>query len=109
MLTDRPKNTNLVEDVEDLLLDKSRQNPFIGCRGEVEKCVSKSEARAAIYVDGSTRKKRTNLVEDVEDLLLDKSRQNPFSGCREVEKCVSQSEARAAIFVDRLAQTTQTW
>ena len=50
------KNTNLVEDVEDLLPVKFRQNPFNRCREEVEKCFSQSEARAAILDFRSAQK-----------------------------------------------------
>ena len=50
-----PKNTNLVEDIEILLPVQFRQNPFSSFR-EVEKCVSQSDARAAIFVDRSAQK-----------------------------------------------------
>ena len=43
-----PKNTNMVGDIEILLPLKFRSIPFSSFRGEVEKCISKSEARAAI-------------------------------------------------------------
>ena len=42
------KNTNLVEDVEILLPVKFGWIPFSSFRGEVKKCLSQSEARAAI-------------------------------------------------------------
>ena len=54
-----PKNTNLVEDVEILLPVKFRLIPFSGFRGEVEKCLSESEARAAILFFRSARKTQT--------------------------------------------------
>ena len=51
----RPSMSNLVEDVEILIPVKFCQNPF---RGEVE-IVSQSDARTAIFVDGSARKTQT--------------------------------------------------
>ena len=53
------KNTNLVEDVEDLFPVKFRQNPFSGCGEEVEKCFSQPEARAAILDFRSAQKTQT--------------------------------------------------
>ena len=53
------KNTNLIENVKDLLSVKFRQNPFSGCGEEVEKCFSQSEARAAILDDRSAQKTQT--------------------------------------------------
>ena len=50
------KNTNLIEDVEDLFPVKFRQNPYSGCGEEVEKCFSQWGARAAILNDGSAQK-----------------------------------------------------
>ena len=50
------KNTNLVEDIEDLLHVKFHQNPFSGCAEEVQKCFSQSEARTAILDDRMKRK-----------------------------------------------------
>ena len=47
-----------------------------------KKCVSQSEARAAIFNDRSTQE-NTELVEDPGYLLHVKFRQNPFSGFRE--------------------------
>ena len=53
------KNTNLIEDVEDLLPVKFRQIPFSSCGEEAEKCFSQSEARAAILDFRSARKTQT--------------------------------------------------
>ena len=62
-----PKNTNLTEDIEILLPVKFRWTLFSGFRGEVEKCLSQSEDRAAILFYDLP--KNTNLVEDVHILL----------------------------------------
>ena len=80
-----PKNTNMVEDVEILLPVKFCWILFSGFRGEVEKCLSQSEARAAILFFPSGPK-NINLVEDVEILLPVKFRWIPFRRFREVEK-----------------------
>ena len=79
-----PKNTNFVEDVKILPPVKFNWIPFSGFRGKVEKCLSQSEARAAILF--SYRPKNTNLVEGVEILLPVKFRWILFSSFRvEVE------------------------
>ena len=54
-----PKNTNFVEDVEILLPVKFRWILFSGFRAEVEKCLSQSEARAAILFFRSVWKTQT--------------------------------------------------
>ena len=54
-----PKNTNLVKDVETLLPVKFRRILFSGFREEVEKCLSQSEAGAAILFFRSTQKTQT--------------------------------------------------
>ena len=51
LLKDLSKNTNLVEDVEYLLLEKFLQNLCSGCGGEVQNV----EFRAAIFLYESTR------------------------------------------------------
>ena len=53
------KNTNLVEDDEDLLPVKFHQNPFCSCGEQVEKCFSQSEAREAIFDFQSAQKTQT--------------------------------------------------
>ena len=53
------KNTNLVDDIEDLFPVMFRQNSFSGCEEEVEKYFSQSEARAAILDFRSARKAQT--------------------------------------------------
>ena len=60
-ISNRHKNTNLKDFVEDLLPVKYRQNRFKGCGEEVEKCFSQSEARAAILDFLSARKKKQKL------------------------------------------------
>ena len=54
-----PKNTNFVGGFEILLPVKFRWIPFSGFRGEVEKCLSQSEARVAILFFRSARKTQT--------------------------------------------------
>ena len=66
-------HTNLIEDVEILLPIKFRLIPFSGFRGEVKKCLSQSEVRAAILFF-PIGPKNTNLVEDIEMLLSVKFR-----------------------------------
>ena len=51
------KNTYVVEGIESLLPIKFRWIPFSGFRGEVKKCLSQSEARAAILFFRSAPKK----------------------------------------------------
>ena len=53
------KNINVVEGIESLLPVKFRWIPFSGFRGEVEKCLSQSEARAAILFFRSAQKRQT--------------------------------------------------
>ena len=151
-----PKNTNLVEGIEILLLVKFRWIPFSSFRGEVENMsqLIRGQGSHLVFPIGPKHK---NWVEDVEILLLVKFRWIPFSSFRgEVEnvsanqrpgrpscfsdrpekhklgtgrwdlascqvslnsvqrfqrsrKCLSQSEARAAILSFRSAWKTQTW
>ena len=88
-----PKNTNLVEDVKILL-------PFSSFRGKVKICLSKSEARAAIFFWISP--KNTNLVESVESLLPIKFRWIRFSSFKgEVENVsANQRPGRSSCFSD---------
>ena len=53
---DLKKTLSVAEDVGILFPVTFRRFPFRGCIGEVEKWVSQSEARAAIFVDGSAKK-----------------------------------------------------
>ena len=63
----RPKNTNLVEDVEILLPVKFHRIPFSGFRGEVENSQPiRGQGGHLVFPIGP---KNTNLVEDVEILL----------------------------------------
>ena len=79
-----PKNTNLLEDIEILLLVKFRWIPFSGFRGEVEMSQPIRGQCAKLFF--SIGPKNTNLLEDVEILLPVKFRLIPFSGYRgEVE------------------------
>ena len=78
-----PQNTNLVEDVEILLLVKFRWIPFCGFR-EVVKCLSQSEVGWPSCF--SDRPQNTNLFDGVEILLPVKCCWIPFCGFRgEVE------------------------
>ena len=71
------------------------------------KCLSQSEARAAILFLRSAQ--NTNLVEDVEVLLPVKFCWIPFSGFREGVENVSAKEARAAILFIQSARKTKIW
>ena len=75
-------NTNLVEAVEILFPVTFRWIPFSGQRRS-QKCLSQSEARAAILFFQSS--KNTYLVEDVKILLPAKFRWIPLGGFREVD------------------------
>ena len=96
VFTISPKNTNLVEGVEILLPIKFCWIPFSSFR-EVEKCLSQSEARAAILFFPIGPK---NLVEGVEILLPIKFPWIPFSGFRgEVENVsANQRPGRPSCF-----------
>ena len=74
------------------------------------KCLSKSEARAAILFFQKIGVKNTNLVEDVEILLPIKFCWIPFSGFRgEVENVsANQRPGQPSCFSDR-PEKTQTW
>ena len=54
-----PKNTNLVEDVEILLPGQVSLNSVQGFQRRSRKCLSQSEARAAILFFRSARKTQT--------------------------------------------------
>ena len=79
-----PKNTNLVEDVEVLLLVKFRWIPFADFR-DVENVLASGRGGHLGFPIGP---KNTNLVEHVEILLHDKFRWIPFTGYREEIKNV---------------------
>ena len=104
-ISDWQENPNLVEDVEDFLSVKFRQNQFSGCIEVVKKMFQPIGSHLGFPIGT----KNTNLVEDIEDLLPVKFCQNPFRGFEEVKKCFSQSEARTAILDFGSAQKTQTW
>ena len=85
-------------------------NSVLQFQRKSRKCLSQSEARAAIF---SNRPKNTNLVEDVEILIPVKFCWIPnfeFSGFRgEVENVsANQSLERPSCFSDR-PEKTQTW
>ena len=78
-----PKNTNLIEDVDILLLVKFRWIPFNGFRKEVDNVSANQGPGRPVF---SYLPENTNLVEDVKILLPVKFLEIPFSGFRgEVE------------------------
>ena len=87
-----PKNTNLVEDVEILLLVKFRWIPFCGFREEVEN-VSANQ-RPGGRLNFPIGPKNTNLIKDVKILLPVKFRWIPFSGFREEVENVKVDDGR---------------
>ena len=85
-----PKNTNLVEDVEILLLVKFCWIPFSSFRGEVENVsANQRPGQPSCFPIGP---KNTNLVEDFEILLSVKFRWIPFSGFYREVKNVSANQ-----------------
>ena len=58
-ISDQHKNTSFIEDIEDLLAVKFRQNLFGYFGEEVKKCFSQSEARTAILDFRSAQKSQT--------------------------------------------------
>ena len=97
-----PKNTNLVEGRWDLASCQVSLNSVQRFQRRSRKCLSQSEARAAILFFPITPK-NTNLVEDVEILLPIKFRWIPFSDFRgEVENVsANQRPGRPSCFSDQ--------
>ena len=103
------KNTNLVEGVENLASYQVSLNSFQRFQRRSGKCLSQSEARAAILFFPISLK-NTNVVEGIDSLLPVKFRWNSVQRfLQRSRKCLSQSEARAAILFFRSARKTQTW
>ena len=128
-----PKNTNLVEDVENLLSVKFRWIPFSGFK-EVEN-VSANKRQGWLSCFSDRPEKRRGKVENVSanqspgwpscfsdrpekhklgrrlwDLASCQILLNYFQRFqRRSQKCLSQSEARAAILFFQLARTTKIW
>ena len=93
-----PKNTNLLEDVKNLLPIKFRSNPFSGLRGEVEN-VSANQ-RPGWPSCFSDRPEKHKLGRGRWDLASYQVALNSVQWFqRRSWKCLSQSEARAAHFV----------
>ena len=103
-----PKNTNLVEDVEILLLVKFLWILFSGFRGEVENVsANQRPGRPSCFSDWPKKHKLGRGHWDLAScqvLLVSVQR---FQ--RRSRKYLSQSEARAAILFFQSARKTQTW
>ena len=100
--SDRPKNHKLGRGRWDLASCQVSLNSVQRFQRRSRKCLSQSEARAAILFFPISPK-NTNLVEDVEILLPVKFRWIPFSGFRgEVENVsANQRPGRPSCFSDR--------
>ena len=82
--SNRPENTNLVEDIEILLPVKFRWIPFSGFR-EVKNVSANRRPGRPFYFSDRQKNTPTNLVEDAEILFPVKFCWIPFSGFREVK------------------------
>ena len=101
LITDRTKNTNLRRGHWDLASCQVSLNSIQRFQRRSRKCLSQSEAMAAILFFPSARK-NTNLVEDFEIFLPVKFRWIPFSGFRgEVNVSANQRPGRPSCFSDR--------
>ena len=103
-----PKNTNLVEDVEILLLVKFRWIPLSSFSGEVENVsVNQRLGRPSCFSDRPEKHKLGRGRWDLASyqVLLNSVQRFQWRSRR----CLSQSKARAAILFFRLARKTQTW
>ena len=100
--SDRPEKHKLGRGRWDLASCQVSLNSVERFQRRSRKCLSQSEARAAILFFWSARK-NTHLVEDVEILLLIKFRWIPLSGSREEVENVSanQRPGRPSWFSDR--------
>ena len=108
VFTIRPKNTNLVEDIEILLPVKFRLIRFSGFREEVENVsANQRPGRPSCFSD--RQKKKNKLGRGRWDLASCQVSLNSLQQFqRRSRKCISQSEARAAISFFRSARKTQT-
>ena len=104
------KNTKSVEGVEILLPIKFRRIPFSGFRRS-RKCLSQSEARAAILFipDWPEKKKHKRGRRHSELASCQVSLNSVQRFLQRSRKCFSQSEAKAAICFFRSPRKTQTW
>ena len=87
-----PKNTNLVEDVEILLLVKFHWIQFSGFRGKVKNLLAHQRPGRPSCFSDRPNKNPTNLVEDVEILLPVMFCWFPFSGFRGEVQNVSANQ-----------------
>ena len=108
LFTDRPKNTNLVWDVEILLPVKFRWIAISGFIGEVE--IFSTNQRPGRPFCFSDRPENTNLVQNIEILLPVNYRWIMFSGFRgDVENALAyQRPGRRSCFSDRPEKHKQT-
>ena len=103
----RPKNTNLVEDVEILLPVKFCWILFSGFREEVENVsANQRPGRPSCFSDWPEKHKHGRGRWDLASCQVSLNSVQQF---QRSQKCLSQSEARAAISFFRSAQKTQTW
>ena len=108
LFTDRPQNTNLVEDVEILLPVKFRWILFSGFRGEVENVsANQRPGRPSCFSDRPEKQKLGIGRWDLASCQVSLNYVWRFQ--RRCRKCLSQSEDRAAILFFRSARKTQTW
>ena len=101
--SDQPKKHKLGRGHWDLASCQVSLNSVQGFQRRSRKCLSQSQARAAILLFYPIGPKNTNLVEDVEILLPVKFRWIPFSGFRGEVQNVSanQRPGRPSCFSDR--------
>ena len=108
LFTDRPQNTNLVEDVEILLPVKFSWIPFSGSREEVENVsANQRPGRPSCFSDRPEKQKLGRGRWDLASCQVSLNSVQQFQ--RRSRKCLSQSEARAAILFFRSARKTKSW
>ena len=103
LFSDRPENTNLVEDIEILLPVKFHWIPFSGFRGEFKNVsANQSPGRPSCYSDRPEKHKLGGGHWDLASCKVSLNSVQWF--LRRSQKWLSQSEARAAILFFRSAQ-----
>ena len=106
--SDRPEKHKLGRGRQDLASCQVSLNSFQRFQRRSPKCLSQSEARAAILFFWSAQKHK--LGRGRWDLPSCQVSLNSFQQFQRISpKCLSQSEARAAILFFRSARKTQTW
>ena len=107
-LSDRPKNTNLIEDIE-IVLPVNFLWIFQRLQRRSRKCLSQSEARAAIlcFKIGLKWHKLGRGCWDIASCQFSLNSIQWFQ--RRSWKCLRKLDARAAILYFTLARKTQTW